>query len=70
MQGEETIAATSGGQQHMFTLDWGKRRWSSDVEYEMADFPFVAEIRGKRYELYGDGRFDGTFDEEELPFSP
>ncbi len=69
MQGEEMIEATSGGQRHMFRLDWDNRRWSSDVEYDMSDFPFVAEIRGKRFELYGDGRVDGTFDEEELPSS-
>jgi hypothetical protein len=57
----EAIAATSGGVTEPFILDWTEHRWSSPKTHAMADFPFIAEVRGKRYELYG----DGTFDEQE-----
>ncbi len=66
MTGEETIQATSGGQNRQFTLDWKQGRWTSGVAYDMADFPFIAHIHGKRYELYGDGTFGGKFDERSL----
>jgi hypothetical protein len=58
----EVVTATSGGMVETFVLDWQHGRWTSEVAYEMSDYPFIAEIGGKRYELYG----DGTFDEEEL----
>ena len=64
MASDEPIEATSGGRSRPFTLDWEAHRWSSEVAYNMADFPFIAHVRGKRYELYGDGSFSGTFDEE------
>jgi hypothetical protein len=62
MKQDETVEAVSGGLQGTFSLDWDTFRWTSTAEYEMSDFPFIAEVRGKRYELYG----DGTFDEEDL----
>jgi hypothetical protein len=62
----EIVEATAGGLTATFTLDWYNRRWTSTVEHELADFPFIAEVTGKRYELYG----DGTFDEEEVLSEP
>ncbi len=58
----ETVPATSGDQTGTFELDWDHKAWSSAATHEEAAFPFIAEIRGKRYELYSNGRFD----EEEL----
>lgn len=63
MSETETVTATSGNRSASFTLNWYEHRWSCATEFEMADFPFIAKVGGKRYELYG----DGTFDEEELP---
>jgi hypothetical protein len=62
----ESVEARAGGLTATFTLDWYNRRWTSQVEHEIADFPFIAEVCGKRYELYG----DGTFDEEEVLSEP
>ena len=62
----QTVEATAGGLAATFTLDWYNRRWTSTVEHEIADYPFIAEVDGKRYELYG----DGTFDEEEISPEP
>jgi hypothetical protein len=58
----ELTEATAGGRRETFALDWYLRRWSSPLDHQIADFPFVAEIGGKRYELYG----DQTFNEEEV----
>ena len=33
------------------------------VEFPEAEFPLIAEVGGKRYEVYS----DGSFGEEELP---
>jgi len=57
-----SVTATSGGKQEAFELNWDDHRWTSAASLEFADFPFIAEIDGRRYELYS----DGTFDEEEL----
>ena len=45
-----------------FEMDFGTKKWTADREIEEAAFPLIAELSGKRYELYS----DGTFDEEEL----
>jgi hypothetical protein len=48
----------SGDLAGTFELDWNAKRWTSATKYAEGDFPFVAEVEGKRYELYSDGRFD------------
>jgi hypothetical protein len=46
-----------------FELDLEDGTWRSDADgLEEAEFPLVAEVNGKRYELYS----DGTLNEEEL----
>ena len=40
-----------------FTLDWKERRWQSLAEQQESDFPLIAVVDGKRYELYSDGTF-------------
>jgi hypothetical protein len=62
----ETVEARAGGRTATFTLDWYNRRWTNTSEHEIADFPFISEVAGKRYELYS----DGTFDEEEVSSEP
>jgi hypothetical protein len=37
----QTVEATAGGLTATFTLDWYNRRWTSTVEHEIADFPFI-----------------------------
>ncbi|MGP6157643.1 MAG: hypothetical protein ACLPYS_09110 [Vulcanimicrobiaceae bacterium] len=54
----ETVQATSGNGTGTFVLDWDALRWQSATSFEEGAFPFVAEVRGKRYELYSDGGFD------------
>ena len=58
----ETVEATSEGGTESFELDWDTKSWPRKTPLEEGEFPYVALIRGKRYELYD----DGTFDEEEL----
>jgi ribose 5-phosphate isomerase B len=58
----ENVEATAGGRRETFALDWYDRRWTSEHEHEIADFPFIARVLEKRYELYG----DGTFNEEDV----
>ena len=53
-----TIQITLGVRNIMFRLDWKNRRWHSLEEPEEADFPLIAVVEGKRYELYSDGTFD------------
>ena len=61
----ETVAATSGDFTGTFQLDWEALTWQCATSFEEGNFPFVAEVRGKRYELYSDGRFDEEEQEEE-----
>jgi hypothetical protein len=49
-----------------FRLDWVHERWHSLEELEESDFPLIADVEGKRYELYSDGHFG----EEELDGPP
>jgi hypothetical protein len=44
-----------------FDLHFDEWTWTGPT-LEEGDFPLVAEVEGKRYELY----FDNTFDEVEL----
>ena len=43
------------GRKLPFRLDWEKGRWHSLHEQKEGDFPLIAVIDGKRYELYSDG---------------
>ncbi|MEH1765302.1 MAG: hypothetical protein V7K97_03055 [Nostoc sp.] len=45
------------GRNTPFTLDWEKRRWQSLEKQQESDFPLIAVLDGKRYELYSDGTF-------------
>ncbi|HTA39765.1 MAG TPA: hypothetical protein VK760_11840 [Candidatus Acidoferrales bacterium] len=45
------------GEPTPFDLDFDSKRWSSKQLPEECDFPLVAEIDGKRYELYSDKTF-------------
>jgi hypothetical protein len=40
-----------------FDLDFDKRAWTAPRELPESYFPLVAEVGGKRYELYSDGTF-------------
>lgn len=51
-----------GSRKVPFRLDWVHQRWHSLEELEESDFPLIAEVEGKRYELYS----DGNLAEEEL----
>jgi hypothetical protein len=46
-----------------FDLDLDEETWQSAADFAEADFPLVAEVNDKRYELYS----DGMLDEVELP---
>ena len=58
----ETVEATSEDSKESFQVDWDAKTWKRETPLEEGEFPYIAEIRGKRYELYD----DGTFDEEEI----
>jgi hypothetical protein len=57
----ETVEASSGGSTESFELNWDEKTWTRKTPLNEGEFPYIAEIRSKRYELYD----DGTFDEEE-----
>ena len=40
-----------------FRLNWEERRWQSLEKQKESDFPLIAVVDGKRYELYSDGTF-------------
>ncbi|MEH1855477.1 MAG: hypothetical protein V7L11_28300 [Nostoc sp.] len=40
------------GRNTPFTLDWEKRRWQALEKQQESDFPLIAVLDGKRYELY------------------
>jgi hypothetical protein len=45
------------GEPTPFDLDFESKRWASKDVPQECDFPLVADIEGKRYELYSDKRF-------------
>lgn len=49
------------GEPRPVEMDFEQRRWWAERGFAEGDFPLIATVRGKRYELYS----DGTFDEEE-----
>jgi hypothetical protein len=61
---DEIVDARSGGAHFKAALDFDRQRWEAVGEPPPAEgeFPFTAELDGRRYELYS----DETFDEVEL----
>ena len=51
------VDAYSGGMSFKANLDFNSGRWSATVDPPEGDFPFVAHLGGKRYELYSDETF-------------
>jgi hypothetical protein len=52
-----TIQITVEERNIPFRLDWKHWRWHALDEPQEADFPLIALVDGKRYELYSDGSF-------------
>jgi len=52
-----TIEIEVEGRNITFRLDWEDRRWASLEEQKEGNFPLIAEVSGKRYELYSDETF-------------
>ena len=40
-----------------FTLHWDGAQWDSPDDVTLADFPLIADLAGRRYELSSDGSF-------------
>jgi len=57
------ISIRIAGEPQTFQLDFENHVWHSVRELPEGEFPLVAEVARKRYELYS----DRTFAEEELP---
>ena len=55
----EIVDAESGGVTFKAELDFGAMRWSCVASPPPeGEFPFVAHVDGKRYELYSDETFN------------
>ena len=52
-----TIEIEVEGRNIPFRLDWEDRRWESLEPQNEGNFPLIAEVSGKRYELYSDETF-------------
>ena len=52
-----TVHIRIAGEPAPFDLYFDAKRWDSKHAPEESDFPLVAEIDGKRYELYSDKTF-------------
>ena len=52
-----TIEIEFEGRNIPFRLDWEDLRWESLEEQKEGNFPLIAEVSGKRYELYSDETF-------------
>jgi hypothetical protein len=59
----ETVTLDVAGTPAAFELDFETDTWHSETTFAEGAFPVIAEVAGKRYELYS----DGTLGEEELP---
>jgi hypothetical protein len=55
-------AEVNVGESRPVDLDFETNRWSAEADFAEGDFPLVASLGAKRYEIYS----DGTFAEEEL----
>ena len=58
---EDNIELRIAGKPAHFRLHWDSKQWDSPDDVTQADFPVIARLAGKRYEL----NFDGTFAEVE-----
>jgi hypothetical protein len=58
----QQVKVTIDDVEHDVDVDLTAKRWTSPHAYDEGDYPLIAEIDGKRYELYS----DGTLGEEEL----
>jgi len=55
----EIVDAQSGGATFRVELDFESGRWSSELQPPPeGEFPFIARLNGKRYEIYSDETFD------------
>lgn len=52
-----TVEIEVEGRNVPFRLDWEDRCWQSLEEHNESDFPLIAEVNGKRYELYSNETF-------------
>ena len=52
-----TIEIEVEGRNIPFRLNWEDRQWASLEEQKEGNFPLIAEVSGKRYELYSDETF-------------
>ncbi len=52
-----TVQINVGGRDIPFRLNWEDRRWQSLEEQKESDFPLIAIVGDKRYELYSDETF-------------
>lgn len=52
-----TVQINVGGRAIPFRLDLKNWRWHSLEEPKESDFPLIAVVDGKRYELFSDGTF-------------
>lgn len=62
----ETVEATSEKGTESFQIDWDTMTWTGKTTHAEGEFPYIAHVRGKRYELYS----DNTFNEEQLAKDP
>jgi hypothetical protein len=59
----ETVTITVNNVPEPFELNFEDMTWHAGHAFPEGEFPLIAEVDGKRYEVYS----DGTFAEEELP---
>jgi len=52
-----TVQIIVAGRNAPFTLNWKTWRWQSFTDQKESNFPLIAEVNGKRYELYSDETF-------------
>jgi hypothetical protein len=59
----ETVIISVNDAPEPFELNFDDMTWHAGHDVPEGEFPLIAEVNGKRYEVYS----DGTFGEEELP---
>ena len=63
---KDNIELRIAGKSAHFTLHWDSAQWDSPDDVTQAEFPLIAHLAGKRYELYSDGTFTERY-ESDLP---
>ena len=53
-----TIQIEVEGRKILFRLDWKHSRWHCVEELPEANFPLIADVDGRRYELFSDGTLE------------